>query len=400
MPSIGNADTNWLSRRRSSKDLRIGRVFKTGECRSQCNRTNAFVWSGDFEPVEQPPDRLPVLLVVVDTEENFDWNGAYSSSSTAVHGMRRIEKLQSIFDRFGIKPAYMVDYAIASQHAGYGPLIDIVATGRCEIGAHLHPWINPPTVERMCSGNSYPSNLPSTLEAEKLRRLTSIIEANLGIRATSYKAGRYGIGGATPEILIDQGYTVDLSVVPTRDYSADGGPDFRSFHAVRPFWVDKRRRLLEIPSTTALIGGLSGSGAALFNEINGRIGRSLRLPAIFARLGLFNRITLTPEGVTLREAKALTRHLLANGERVFTLAFHSTSLTPGSTPYSKNEKDVAGLYAWLKGYFAFFEGEVAGHSVTPSAFRAAADKPCPFGKQAESQKRRSDDDFPRRFAEL
>ena len=89
------------------------------------------------------------------------------------------------------------------------------------------------------------------------------------------------------------------------------------------------------------------------------------MPGIFARLGLLNRITLTPEGVTVREAKALTLRLLARGERVFTIAFHSTSLTPGSTPYVTNEAQLASFYKWLDDYFAFFATDIGGVFMTP-----------------------------------
>ena len=99
--------------------------------------------------------------------------------------------------------------------------------------------------------------------------------------------------------------------------------------------------------------------------MNSRFGLKLHLPGISARLGLINRVYLTPEGVTTREAKALTRHLLANGERVFTMAFHSTSLTPGSTPYVGNEAQLAAFYRWLDEYFAFFTKEIGGSFMTP-----------------------------------
>jgi hypothetical protein len=330
--------------------------------------SNGFAPPAISQTLAMPADSRPILLVVVDTEENFDWNAAYSASSTAVHGMQRIGTLQATFDRFGIQPIYMIDYAIASQPEGYGPLVDIAATGRCEIGAHLHPWVNPPISEEICSRNSYPFNLPPALEAEKLRTLTATIEANLGVRPISYKAGRYGIGAATPGILIDQGYKVDLSVVPTRDYSVDGGPDFRTFRTADPFWIDKGHRLLELPFTTAFIGALSAQAGPLFRFISGKIGRLLHLPGIFARLGLVNQVNLTPEGVTIKEAKALTRHLLATGDRVFTLAFHSTSLTPGSTPYVADDAQLAKFHDWLEEYFAFFKNDVGGMFMTPRAF--------------------------------
>jgi hypothetical protein len=314
-----------------------------------------------------PPEEKPILIVVIDTEENFDWDAPYSSASIAVHGMEQVETLQQLFDRYSIKPIYMVDYAVASQPAGYRPLVDILKDGRCEIGAHLHPWVNPPIIEEICVRNSYPCNLPTSLEREKLRMLTSIITANFGIRPEVYKAGRYGIGAATPGVLIEQGYKVDLSVVPTRDYSDQTGPDFRGFD-VAPFWIDQGHRLLEVPFTTSFIGALHGSGKSLFRVMNSPTGRSAHLPGAFARLGLMNRVNLTPEGVTLKEGKALTRRLLMNGVRVFTMAFHSTSLTPGSTPYVNSIAQRDAFYRWLEEYFEFFLNEIGGRIMTPMEF--------------------------------
>jgi len=210
------------------------------------------------------------------------------------------------------------------------------------------------------------------LQGTGLTGRAAAIEANLGVRPVSYKAGRYGIGAATPGILREQGYHIDLSVVPTRDYSSDGGPDFRAFHDTRPFWIDHEGGLLELPFTTSFIGSLSNQGGSLFRVINGGLGKALHLPGIFARLGLMNQVNLTPEGVTLNEAKALTKHLLAAGDRVFTLAFHSTSLTPGSTPYVRDAAQMERFYAWLEAYFGFFAGEIGGVFMTPRALYEAA----------------------------
>jgi len=327
--------------------------------------------------LELPPGQKPVLLLVVDTEENFDWAAPYSSSSVAVHGMQRIERLQALFDTHGVRPIYMIDYAVASQEDGYGPLAGIVSTDRCEIGAHVHPWVNPPITEEINARNSYPFNLPETLEAEKLKNLSATIRSNLKVTPTAYKAGRYGIGGSTPEILLKQGFMVDLSVVPTRDYSGDGGPDFRAFGGTRPFWIDEDKKLLELPLTTSFTGFLYRWGHSLFHLTDSKLGRMLHLPGIFARLGLLNRVTLTPEGVKVAEAKALTRHLLAQGERVFTIAFHSTSLTPGSTPYVTNDAQLTAFYKWLDDYFVFFAKEVGGVFMTPHEFYQSVRRSAP-----------------------
>jgi hypothetical protein len=327
--------------------------------------SRAFTPVSASQNLELPATQKPVLLVIVDTEENFDWGAPYSSASVAVHGMQQIDRLQSLFDQRGVRPIYMIDYAVANQSEGYASLASIVSSNRCEIGAHVHPWVNPPVTEEINARNTYPFNLPAELEAEKLKQLSATIEANLKIRPTAYKAGRYGIGASTPQALLDQGYRVDLSVVPTRDYSSDGGPDFRMFSATTPFWIDKERRLLELPLTTGFTGMLSNRGHSFFHLTDSKLGRLFHLPGIFARLGLLNRITLTPEGVTVKEAKALTHRLLGRGERVFTIAFHSTSLTPGSTPYVTNEAQLTTFYEWLDDYFAFFSKEIGGVFMTP-----------------------------------
>src|SRR5262245_30136732 len=170
------------------------------------------------------PEEKAKLIVVVDTEEEFDWSKGFSRENTAVQSMRWINRVQAVFDQYRIKPVYVVDYPIASQPDGYRPLQEFYRTGRCLIGAHLHPWVNPPFAEPINSHNSFPGNLPRSLEAEKLQILGDSIGEQFGARPTIYKAGRYGVGRHTAEIIEEQGYEVDLSVSPRMDYSAEGGP--------------------------------------------------------------------------------------------------------------------------------------------------------------------------------
>jgi hypothetical protein len=91
-----------------------------------------------------------------------------------------------------------------------------------------------------------------------------------------------------------------------------------------------------------------------------------------ARLRLLDRIRLSPEGMTLVEAKRLTRFLLAHGQKVFVVSYHTPSLGIGHTPYVRNETDLTNFLGWLEGYFDFFFGEVGGEASTPATVRQIA----------------------------
>src|SRR5579863_3484068 len=126
--------------------------------------------------VSAPPIGAPRLLVVVDTEEEFDWSRPLSRAETRVDHIRHQDRTQRIFERYGIVPTYVVDYPVASQESGFRPLREWRRDGKCRIGAHLHPWVNPPFEEELSPHNSYPGNLSPALEKAKLARLTETIE--------------------------------------------------------------------------------------------------------------------------------------------------------------------------------------------------------------------------------
>jgi len=319
-------------------------------------------------PVD-PGLQQPVLLVIIDTEEEFDWS-VVPPLTSGIQAMRHQVLAQRIFERFGCVPTYAIDYPVAAQREGYAPLLEFLQSGACGIGTQLHPWLNPPIEEELCERNSYPGNLPKILEAAKLRVLTDVIEANLGIRPTLYRSGRYGLGPNTPDLLAAMGYRIDCSVRPHFASSGTGGPDYRDAHA-HPFWLDAGQTVLELPVTVGVTGAL-----ARFPGLLGPAGypllRPLRLGGILARSRLLDRIQLTPEGTRLPEAQRLTRAMLAQGHRLFVVGYHSPSLQPGCTPYVRTAADLQRMLAWLEGYLEFFLGEIGGKMSTPNEIFDAA----------------------------
>lgn len=324
-------------------------------------------------PCDLPESASPVLVAVVDTEEEFDWSAPFDRASTAVAHMAAIHRVQDVFDVLGVVPSYLVSYSIVAQEAGYRPLEPYLAAGRAVIGAHLNPWATPPHREQVNAVNSYPGNLPRELEGAKLAALSRQIECALGVRPTIYKAGRYGKGPNTEAILEEQGFEIDISAAPALDFRADGGPDYTR-HSPQPFLFGQSRRLLCLPNTGAFVGWLQGRGPNLHALMAHGSVAWLRLPAVASRLRLLERLRLTPEGYTLAEMKRLTRALLARGQRTFVLSLHSPSVAPGNTPYVQSDADLALLLQRLRGYLTFFREALHGRFVTPHALKAELER--------------------------
>jgi hypothetical protein len=311
------------------------------------------------------------LVVIVDAEEEFNWDAPFSRTNYSVKTMAAQHRAQQIFARYGVVPTYAVDFPVATQEDGYKPLLEFIQSRTCEVGAQLHPWVTPPFEEEISERNSFASNLPADLERRKIQQLTDMIERNFGQRPKLYRAGRYGAGRNTPRILAELGYEIDCSVLPGLR-TGSSGPDY-SGGISRPYWLGPTRTILELPVTVGTIGVVRDLGDRLYGKISTPIGRGFKLPAIMARLGLLERFRLTPEGTTLEEAQRLTRAMLQAGHRVFAVSYHTPSLVPGHTPYVQSQQDLATFLHWLEGYLDFFFGVVGGEAATPGGiWRLAA----------------------------
>ena len=325
----------------------------------------------NWRMIDWPADYPPMLVVVVDTEAEFDWS-ADTRRARGVTSVKYHSRAQRIFEQYGVRPTFVLDYPVSNTPEGYEFIRSLHRSGACEIGAHLQPWDNPPLVERATDENSYPGNLPFDLEREKLVQLTRSIEQNVGVRPRIYKAGRYGVGRATAQILAELGYEIDMSVVPGTDLSRQFGPDF-SHCRTSPYWFGENPALLEIPLSIGYSGLLAGMGSLAYTlTMNERL-KALHVPGILARLRLLERITLTPEGISFNEQRRLTRALLRKGHRVFSFTYHSPSLAPGNTPYVRSEAELCAFLRCVQQYLEFFTGEIGGRAVTPFEVKALAD---------------------------
>lgn len=300
------------------------------------------------------------FIVTIDTEEEFDWTKPLQRSGHSLESVPRLRKFQQFCESQGVCPIYLIDYPIATSMAAAEALKDAVARGKAEIGIQLHPWVNPPHEEDVNIFNSYAGNLPAELEREKLLRLRDAIHKQFDTAPLIYRAGRYGIGPNTAAILREAGVAIDTSVRTHFDYSYNGGPNFRD-HPDLPYWVDKPGGLAEIPLTTVFWGPLRQLGPWLYP----RLWRIPQARGALSRVGLLERIPLTPEGVTLDEAIRGIDIAIDNGLPVLVFSFHSPSLSPGYSPYVRSEEDLDRFYEWWRSAFAY----LAKRKVKPASVR-------------------------------
>lgn len=314
--------------------------------------------------VRFPPQFGQRFLVTVDTEEEFDWNQPLSATGHTLHSVDRLTRFQTFCEDAGVVPVYLIDYPIATSAEAIAMLRPQVTAGKAEIGVQLHPWVNPPHEEEVSNFNSFAGNLPADLEHRKFQQLHAAIKDNFGTSPLIYRAGRYGLGPATARILGDHGIVIDTSIRARFDYSVSGGPNYRN-HPVTPWWVDRAKGLIELPLTTVYWGLLRQLGPWIYPNM----WRLPQLRGLLAKIGLLERIPLTPEGVTLEEAIRGIDIAIDEDLPVLVFSFHSPSLAPGFTPYVRSEADLAEFYAWWRGVFAY----LARRNVRPVTARELVD---------------------------
>lgn len=287
-------------------------------------------------------------LLTVDTEEEFDWTGPFTRTGHGLTHRLSIGRFQQFCDGLGVTPVYLVDWPITNSPEAVEIIGDAVRAGRAEVGIQLHPWVNPPLEEEVNVRNSFAGNLPAELERAKFMRLRDRIAEAFATQPMIYRAGRYGLGPNTKQVLIDAGVAIDSSVRALYDYSGQGGPNYAA-HPQMPYWQDAERRLLELPLTTVYWGMLRRQGRWL----HPRAARVPHLPGFLSRAGLLEKIALTPEGVTADEALRGIDMALDDGFPLLVLSFHSPSLAVGNTPYVRNEADLDRLYDWFRRIYAY-----------------------------------------------
>ncbi len=290
------------------------------------------------------------LCVTIDSEcdKGAEWK---TRKPLAFDGVREgmVKRLQPLFNRYRAKPTYLLSPEVIAE-AGKSDLFAGLR-GDYEFGAHLHgefigpnPFVPDVTLDFQC-------NYTVDIEREKLRNLTKLFRDVLGHRPTSFRAGRFGIGAHSLELLSELGYMVESSVTPWVDWSEKGARDLNHIGApTQPYHPDPRwparpgsSSLLEVPITIR--------------------------PRATQRLPLIGRIIeprwLRPTWGTVESLRDIMREEIWDAQTrygvtrpvILNCMFHNVEVIPNASPYAANEEEAQRILSRLEGVLSYAEHE-------------------------------------------
>jgi hypothetical protein len=327
-----------------------------------------------------------LVVVSIDTEED-SWT---PTRAPTVENIRRIPAFHGLLRSVGIRPTYFVAHSVTSVEWASSALAEAAGDGSGELGAHLHPWNTPPLDEIPGGRNTMLRNLPPQLQRAKLEVLTEQHRRVFGASPRTFRAGRFGMGEAALQALVDLGYEVDSSVTPWWDWSAyDDGPDFRGA-PVAPYRASPARGLTlpapdgeiaVLPLTVGFTRRPFGAWSAVHDRLTSTPLQALRLAGIAAKLGIYVKVVGSLEQASTRELLLLCRRAVQDGARYLHVFLHSSSLLPGLSPFTPTAEAVVRLERTVAefaekvhdlGSIRFVTASEAAASLAPPLASAAA----------------------------
>lgn len=301
--------------------------------------------------VQSSAELIPVVMTV-DTEPDDAWTNHQNPS---VANVQQLARLQELLDRFGARATLLVTHRVIQDDAS-ARLLDRLATDHgAEIGAHLHPWENPPFLPSGLDVRhaTYPHELPISAFEDKLSDLTESISRRIA-KPTSYRAGRWGLSVEHLPVLERLGYEVDTSVIPLMDLRTTfgipageggrGGPDYRcaTTRAYRPSYRDMtcpgEARIVELPVTV----GFTRSVPLLIRRRYGRF--PLFAQRVLRRSSLLRPVWCNPARHQDDWLRKMMQVALAQPVSHLNMAFHSSELALGGSPRTRTPDEVEAVF--------------------------------------------------------
>jgi hypothetical protein len=272
-----------------------------------------------------------VLTIDVEIDAGKKWRTSNPASYQGVY--EGIPTLQSLCDRFNVKPVYLISPAVLVDQQSV-ECLKALDTNKCELGTHLHGEYTEPQATfpgkdfSGCNPSEMQCQYEPALEFAKLQNLTNRFIELFGYQPRSFRAGRFGARGWTIECLQRLGYTHDSSVTP-----------FRNWHDIADF------------STP---GCLTPYNPSTVNICQPGESKVLEVP-----------VSITPELQWLRPTprfsdleqcqQVIDWYEQNTSPTVLCSMFHNVELVAGKSPYCETEADCQAMLKRVEAIFELLE---------------------------------------------
>lgn len=313
------------------------------------------------------------FLLSVDTEEEWDWDGPFPEQDFSVENLHMLPKFQKFCELKGLRPCYFVDYAAAVGLAKQTEFLDRVTHSQCELGAHLHPWANPPYFDKPTEENSHVVNLPIAQVEQKLDALMELFTKSLNYKPKAFRTGRWGISESIMKLLFLRGFDVDSSVYPfyKNDYfHCNGAP-------LSPYWPDtdnvlksgKQRNILEMPVTVGF-NRTPFERASVLHEFSHHPALQLLKPtALLWHSKILRKVYFSPEVSSVGDMISLADKAIENGQQVLHMYFHSSNLINNGTGFLQSDDAYSLICQRITKVIEHLQTNYEVNFMTPSEYK-------------------------------
>lgn len=313
------------------------------------------------------------FLLSVDTEEEWDWEGPFPENDFSVENLHALPKFQAFCEQKGLRPCYFVDYAAAVGLAKQTEFLARVAESHCELGAHLHPWANPPYFGKATEENSHVVNLPVLQVEQKLDALMELFSTTLNYKPKAFRTGRWGISEAIMKLLYLRGFDIDSSVYPfyKNDYfHCDGAP-------LCPYWPDTtnvlksgiQRNILEVPVTVGF-NRTPFEKASKLHDLSQLPALQIFKPtAVLWHSKVLRKVYFSPEVADTENMISLADKAIENGQHVLHMYFHSSNLISNGTGFLKSNNPYNLICKRITAVIEHLQTKYKVNFMTPSEYK-------------------------------
>ena len=312
------------------------------------------------------------FLITIDTEGDNLWG---CGQNIETRNARFLPRFQTLCERYGFKPSYLVNYEMAMDCAFIEFGRDLLMRDAGEVGMHLHAWNSPPLSSAYSTGlnhRPYLIEYPEQIMAEKIEYMTDLLRKTFDTSIVSHRSGRWAFNETYAKLLVKNGYCVDCSVTPWVSWrdspgmaGGAGGTDYSSFpeHSYRINLADISCKglspLIELPMTIRPSLLQRWMPKVMTSGVSGRIVRGLGGAPVWMR----------PNGSNLGELEQLAQSVARKGDAYLQFMLHSSELMPGGSPTFPDSSSIEKLYVQLEQLFVLIATMYKGETLKEHAAR-------------------------------